>query len=79
MPLCPTDRGFHPSAPRLAQGMLLRSFVARIIGSDFPGAGTVLVSYSLRFRRPVFVDEGVVGVAVAEAVEEREGCVWRSR
>ncbi|MGC9553843.1 MAG: MaoC/PaaZ C-terminal domain-containing protein [Thermoplasmatota archaeon] len=51
-------------------GMLLGSFVAGVLGSDFPGTGTVLVSHSLRFRRPVFVgEEVVVGVAVAEAVE----------
>lgn len=38
----------------LAQGMLVAAGVSRILGTEFPGKGTVYVSQSLQFLRPVY-------------------------
>jgi UDP-4-amino-4,6-dideoxy-N-acetyl-beta-L-altrosamine N-acetyltransferase len=40
----------------LAHGMLIAAGIAKILGTTFPGHGTVLVSQSLQFLRPVYPD-----------------------
>lgn len=40
----------------LAQGMLLAAGISKILGTQFPGTGTVYVSQSLQFLRPVYPD-----------------------
>ncbi len=44
---------------RIAHGMLVASLISKVLGHDFPGAGTVYVSQSLKFRKPVYVNDTV--------------------
>jgi 3-hydroxybutyryl-CoA dehydratase len=56
----------------IAPGMLTGSFVSAVIGTSLPGPGTVYLSQSLRFLRPVYVgDQVTTRVEVVERVPDR--------
>ena len=56
----------------IAPGMLTGSFVSSVIGTRLPGPGTIYLSQSFRFMRPVYIGDRVtVRVEVAERVAER--------
>jgi 3-hydroxybutyryl-CoA dehydratase len=57
---------------RIAHGMLTAGFITAVLGNDLPGPGTIYLSQSLRFRRPVRIgDEVVASVEVTEINEAR--------
>lgn len=45
---------------RVAHGMLTASFVSKVFGMDFPGPGCIYLSQTLKFTKPVFIDDTVV-------------------
>ena len=50
---------------RVVHGMLLGGYISAVIGTKLPGAGTIYLSQTLRFKRPVRIgDEVVVRVEV---------------
>jgi acyl dehydratase len=56
----------------IAPGMLTGSFVSSVIGTRLPGPGTIYLSQSFRFLRPVYVDDRVTArVEVVERVADR--------
>jgi acyl dehydratase len=56
----------------IAPGMLTGSFISSVIGTRLPGPGTIYLSQSFRFLRPVHVGDRVTArVEVAERVPER--------
>ena len=56
----------------VVHGVLLLGIISKVLGRDFPGHGSVAVSLSARFLRPVPVgSEITVEVKVAEKVEKR--------
>lgn len=64
------DDGFAATTPfgrRIAHGGILFGLVSRILGVDFPGAGTVFLRQVIEFCGPVHVDDRVkVRLEVAE-------------
>ncbi len=57
---------------RIAHGMLVASLISKVLGHDFPGAGTVYVSQSVKFRKPVYVGDKVkIHVEVKEKNEQK--------
>src|SRR6056297_1780623 len=44
---------------RIAHGILITSFISKVIGRDFPGDGTIYVSQEVKFKRPVFINDKV--------------------
>jgi 3-hydroxybutyryl-CoA dehydratase len=42
---------------RVAHGMLVASYVSTLLGTKFPGTGTIYVSQTLTFVRPVFLGD----------------------
>jgi 3-hydroxybutyryl-CoA dehydratase len=57
---------------RIAHGMLIASFISKVLGRDFPGDGTIYVSQEVRFKRPVFIDDTVtVKIEVLEKKDEK--------
>ena len=51
----------------VAPGMLTGSFVSSVIGTRLPGPGTIYLSQSFRFLRPVYIGDRVTArVEVAE-------------
>ncbi len=50
---------------RVVHGMLLGGFISAVIGTELPGPGTIYLSQTLRFKRPVRIgDEVTVRVEV---------------
>jgi 3-hydroxybutyryl-CoA dehydratase len=56
----------------IAPGMLTGGFVSSVIGTRLPGPGTIYLSQSFRFMRPVYIGDRVTArVEVAERLAER--------
>lgn len=56
------DDAFAATTPfgrRVAHGGILFGLVSRILGVDFPGAGTVFLRQAIEFKGPVFVEDQV--------------------
>jgi 3-hydroxybutyryl-CoA dehydratase len=64
-----------PFGGRIAHGMLLGSFISAALASHLPGHGTVYVSQSLRFRRPVRIGDEVTTQVTIKEIEPRRGFV----
>jgi len=61
---------------RIAHGMLLGGYVGAVLGCDFPGPGTILVTQEFSFRKPVGIGDRVtIRVAVVERLEENRACL----
>ncbi len=56
---------------RIAHGMLTSSFICTVLGMKLPGVGTIHISQSLEFLRPVFIGDTVtVRLEVTELMEK---------
>ena len=44
---------------RVVHGMLAASLISRVIGTKLPGEGTIYLSQSLKFLKPVFIGDTV--------------------
>jgi 3-hydroxybutyryl-CoA dehydratase len=44
---------------RIVHGAFLAGLISKVLGMDFPGEGTIYVSQTSAFKRPVFVDSTV--------------------
>jgi 3-hydroxybutyryl-CoA dehydratase len=52
---------------RIAHGMLAASYVSALLGTQFPGPGTIYISQSLTFLRPVYLGDTLeVAVTVSK-------------
>lgn len=52
---------------RIAHGMLIGSLFSKLLGMELPGPGSIYISQTLRFRRPVyFQDEIKAEVTIKE-------------
>jgi len=59
----------------IAHGMLTASLISTVIGTKLPGPGSIWVSQTLNFRRPVFVGETITATATVKAVHEEKPLV----
>lgn len=58
---------------RIAHGMLVAGSISNLIGTKFPGYGTIYVSQSLKFRAPVYVEDRIrTIVEVVKVDKERK-------
>ena len=56
----------------IVHGIFLLGIISKALGRDFPGPGSIAVSISCRFLRPVPVGSSIqVEVKVAEKIEKR--------
>ena len=57
---------------RVAHGMLLAGILSGVLGMQFPGVGTIYLSQSLKFVKPVFLgDEVTWHIKIIELLKER--------
>ena len=57
---------------RIVHGVMLLGLISKVLGRDFPGHGSVAVSLSCRFLRPVRVNSNVrVEVKIVEKLDQR--------
>lgn len=56
----------------IAPGMLTAALVAAVIGNELPGPGAVYLSQTLKFLRPVCLDDTIITrIKVAEVLHDR--------
>lgn len=61
---------------RIVHGAFLGGLISKVLGMDFPGEGTVYISQTSSFKRPVFVDSTVkVEVKVTQVDAEKRRLV----
>jgi 3-hydroxybutyryl-CoA dehydratase len=61
---------------RIVHGAFLAGLISKILGMDFPGQGTIYISQTSVFKRPVYVDTTVkVEVKVTEVMAEKRRLV----
>lgn len=48
---------------RIAHGMLVGSYISALLGTEFPGPGTIYMSQRMRFMKPVYVGDTIRVVA----------------
>jgi acyl dehydratase len=54
---------------RVAHGMLSAGILSGVLGTKFPGVGTIYMSQTLQFRRPVFIgDQLTLRLTVLEKI-----------
>jgi 3-hydroxybutyryl-CoA dehydratase len=60
---------------RIAHGMLTAAHVSALIGMRLPGPGSVYVSQTLSFRRPVRISDSVTTIVDITAIDDAKGMV----
>lgn len=61
-----------PFGGRVAHGMLTASLVSTVLGLRLPGPGTIFLSQSMRFLKPVYIGDTVTArVEVVEILEAK--------
>lgn len=60
---------------RIAHGMLSAGFISAVIGTRLPGYGSIYLSQSLRFRRPVKIGDEVIAKATVSELDAARGRV----
>lgn len=60
---------------RIAHGMLSASYISALIGNTMPGPGTIYVSQSLNFKRPVRIGDEVTTRVSIESIDLAKGLV----
>lgn len=57
---------------RICHGMYPASLISKVIGMYLPGPGTIYISQTLEFKRPVYLDDEIeVVVEVKEILKEK--------
>ena len=60
---------------RIAHGMLSAAYISALIAGELPGAGSIYMSQSLRFRRPVRIGDEVTTQVSITAIDEAKARV----
>jgi 3-hydroxybutyryl-CoA dehydratase len=62
-----------PFQSRIAHGMLSGAYISAVLGTRLPGPGSIYLSQSLKFRRPVKIGDAVTTRVTVSALDERRG------
>lgn len=54
---------------RISHGMLVGSLFSKIFGMDLPGKGSIYLSQSLRFRRPVYFGDEITATVKVTSID----------
>ena len=60
---------------RIAHGLLSSSFFSALFGTELPGQGCVYASQSLRFKRPVYINDIVVATVTVMGINKAKKIV----
>jgi 3-hydroxybutyryl-CoA dehydratase len=64
---------------RIAHGMISAGLISAVLGTQLPGMGTVYMSQSLKFRRPVFLGDTLTAWAeVQEKIDAKKRVVLKT-
>lgn len=53
---------------RIAHGILVTSFISKVIATSMPGEGTVYLEQQVKFQKPVFIGDTVTAIVVVEKI-----------
>jgi len=62
-----------PFGGRIAHGMLTAAYISAVLGNELPGPGSIYLSQSMRFRRPVRIGDPVTARVTVTALDARKG------
>lgn len=57
---------------RIAHGMISAGYISAIFGTRFPGAGSIFLSQSLKFKAPVRINDSVTTMVTITDLNERK-------
>jgi|TARA_B110000914_G_scaffold191049_1_gene177318 3-hydroxybutyryl-CoA dehydratase len=57
---------------RIAHGMLGASFISCVLANDLPGDGTIYLSQSLRFLKPISIGDEVISTVEVLSIEGKK-------
>jgi len=60
---------------RIAHGMLSLSFLSTVLGTELPGAGSIFLGASVRFKAPVRIGDTVVASCTVREINMQKGRV----
>ncbi|MDR1242002.1 MAG: MaoC family dehydratase [Deltaproteobacteria bacterium] len=76
------DEEFAKTTPfgrRIAHGMISAGLISAVLGAHLPGMGTVYMTQSLKFRRPVFLGDTLTAWAeVQEKIDAKKRIVLKT-
>jgi 3-hydroxybutyryl-CoA dehydratase len=58
---------------RIAHGMLSAAYISAVIGNKLPGPGSIYLSQTLRFRRPVKIGDPVTAIVTVKTLDAAKG------
>ncbi len=58
---------------RIAHGLLVAGLISTVIGTKIPGPGAIYAGQTLRFRRPVYLNETVTATATITKYDRSTG------
>lgn len=61
---------------RIAHGLLYASFISKILGTDFPGPGTIHVAQEMNWQKYVFIGDTVTTKLVVTKIDGHKNRVW---
>tara|TARA_Y100000310_G_scaffold336935_1_gene422752 strand:+ start:482 stop:886 length:405 start_codon:yes stop_codon:yes gene_type:complete len=64
-----------PFKRKIMHGMLSASIFSKVLGTDFPGPGTIYLAQSLKFLKPMYVDTQYTCVLEVKSYREDKGIV----
>ena len=56
---------------KIVHGMLVGGLISAVLGTTLPGHGTIYVSQSLKFIKPVYVNESITARVEITAIDEK--------
>ena len=72
------DEAYAATTPfkgRIAHGMLSASYISAVLANRLPGPGTIYISQTLSFRRPVRIGDAVTATVKVSAIDAARGRV----
>jgi 3-hydroxybutyryl-CoA dehydratase len=64
---------------RVAHGMLTASYISSVLGTKLPGYGAIYISQSLRFKKPVYIDDEVTArIEVIEILPSKKFVTFKT-
>ncbi len=61
---------------RISHGMLVGSLFSKVFGMDLPGEGSIYLSQSLSFRKPVYLNDTIKAEVTVKEIIKEKNRVW---
>ena len=69
---CDDEHSISRFKGRIVHGMLVGGLISAVLGTKLPGFGAIYVSQSLKFIKPVYIDEAVTARVEITGIDENK-------